>query len=357
MKRKCIQYDASELMQSALMDSGSSPNYLYTLLREYKLKKVIMTLPIEEHPFYVLLIDSVLDNGLNLTIEKMNVLRKMKIYCPLEVFFKFCSCENSMILQENGISDEQVGLLISNAYNCLKDSSDVELKHFTEFEEQEELGILVVLMNHNIIQQSDTIRFVKSCRDGNATELIGLLENKSIAGTIFHDIPLIFQPLIECKGDWVERMEVLLDHGLSVNELYYEWNSTLLVMALYEKEDTVLDETLLCQFTQLVISRGIDIEIKDSAGKTVLLQASSMGRLEVCKMLIDAGANTSDKQQSIVELLFNVKHSDRQVDTILTNNFECQHIWKLAIDNGMDVPFDVLDDLLDCDECKCCFGI
>ncbi len=195
----------------------------------------------------------------------------------------------------------------------------------------------------------------------------GVSQPSALINYSHNGFPLLFQPLIELHPGWLSRLRALLAAGANASVIYRPWNCSALQMLLYRKTGGKrrASEGDLLQATRLLLERGATscLDLKDHAGdngcvhqRTALIQAASAGRLEVCRVLLQAGANfdlIDSNDQSMLDYLFYLKHSNLQKDKHASAGYTCMQLSGLVQEFRMQAL--ITDELAqDCDRCGRC---
>jgi hypothetical protein len=73
----------------------------------------------KDDPFKILL-DSVLENGDNITHQKLRILVKHGFYCPLSVFRSHCRIDTIEAMISMGMTEREIGVLLVRLFESLK---------------------------------------------------------------------------------------------------------------------------------------------------------------------------------------------------------------------------------------------
>lgn len=101
-------------------------------------------------------------------------------------------------------------------------------------------------------------------------------------------------PLTNAAKDGnISTMNALLDKGANVNEVSSgRWSSMPLHWALVD------DNKNSYEVVKLLISKGADVNARNSEGQTPLILAATNNRIELCKILVNAGALVNVKDNN-----------------------------------------------------------
>lgn len=135
---------------------------------------------------------------------------------------------------------------------------------------------------------------------------------------------MLFQPLIEFRPGWLERLLALLE-SMPADAVYRPWNASALHMLCYRKDarskrQTRVSEQMLLTAAQALLDHGAKQVLNSSdigQERTALLQAAADGRLKLCRLLLSAGADATLADvhgQSMLDYLFYLKHSHMRHD-------------------------------------------
>jgi hypothetical protein len=115
----------------------------------------------------------------------------------------------------------------------------------------------------------------------------------------YHGVPLIMQPLIECDGDFAERVELLATTlGVATIALRYEaWAANALHMLLYKKDRARTENELLRAAGLLIAQCPALLHQTDSDRRTPLVVAATRGLWRVCRAMLRAGAHADTKDR------------------------------------------------------------
>ena len=118
------------------------------------------------------------------------------------------------------------------------------------------------------------------------------------------------------ENDNIEKVKKIIHSGFNLN-LQYDLGDTALIIASYHNR---------IEIAKLLINAGADVNIQNIDGDTALTEASSQMHIEIVKLLINAGAYLDIKNNNdITALIYATK--------AYGNNFE---MCKLLIDAGAD---------------------
>ena len=225
-------------------------------------------------------------------------------------------------------------------------------------------------------------RIAHFARHGSLQELCAALSNvdnapsrSAIVNSTIDGCPMLFQPLLECLPGWTDRLRVLVDAGADAGVVYQPWNCSALHMLCYRKPGTGmtaltrvdrdsphsgsgkthLHEHHLVRAAEHLLQHGAAQAIDradrhDEAAtlaqrpsrtpalpskRTALIQAASDGRLQLCRTLLRAGAQcryVDSHQNSCLDYLFYLKHSDRAIHRRASAEYSCIDIFGLVME-------------------------
>ncbi len=301
----------------------------------------------------------------------MRVLVRHGITCPMSIVRKQCTLDCIEAMMNLGFTEEDVANLLAQLYRSMSACDQVKLdrhKLLRRVESAELLGVLQGLAMHEVLAVNGVrlllIGAVQAARKGSASQLERILsqdvkDNFDIYTAEFHGLPLLFQPLIDCANDWLDRMKVLLKYGANVNALYRKWGCSALHMLLYDKEQPV-PEMRLVEAVHSLVEGGIELNSVDTEGRTPAIQAATGGHIHVCRSLLQIGADPTvcDKYNcTMFEYLFYLKHSYTKKDRRRTRHYACSDLARLVTEFNVEVSDEVRFDSLDCRECRFVLGI
>ena len=336
---------------------------------------------------------------------KMELLRRIKLYCPTELFRQHCHLEQVQLLVDAMESQVDVGTFLVHLRRSLSVDGQHTFRHQSSKVQQLQskletadllmvvhtLGIGNVLAIHaNQLQQ---LKLVHLARHGPVDELKSMLsaqqqqEGSSVAAAspqtvcdlldgVYQGFPLLFQPLIECHSGWLDRLTVLLRAGADATAVYEPWNCSAMHMLFYRKSagssSRRIAEAAQVQALQLLLQHGaktvLNLADKGSGSsdeassstaptqRTALLQAAAAGRFQACRTLLTAGADADvvdSSNQSMLDYLFYLKHSSWRTHRRATAGYTCMQLYGLVAEFHLHAL--VSDELeQDCRSCGRC---
>ena len=185
--------------------------------------------------------------------------------------------------------------------------------------------------------------------------------------------PLLFQPLIECTEGWTSRLKALLAAGVDVSALYRPWNCSAFHMLVYKKPSgRVITEKQQLEGIQLLLQFGAKapllnrVDCSTGSGnilhtqaseRTAVVQAAASGHLQVCRALLQAGADGTviDRHhQSILDYLFYLKHSNLRIHRLACSRYRCMDLYAMVIQFQLQelVTEELQDDCKKCTRCR-----
>ena len=301
----------------------------------------------------------------------MMVLYRHGVICPLSVFRGQCTIDSIEAMLSMGIKEREVGIFLVQLFRCMDETARQKFDRarlYRSLDGAEILGTLNVLACERVVEatneQHALIRVVELARHGSAKQLAEFLSiqlgkkesNSTIVRSAYHRVPLLFQPLIDCENDWVQRLRLLIDSGADATHLYKTWNCTALHMLLYEKEVEVGGADLI-QATRLLVKAGVDLTVRDSTGRTSLIQAAASGLYQVCKMLLEEQADASvqdDNGNTGIDYLFYLKHSVSSKSKRLSKGYSCRDFVNLVSEYNLSLLLsdELIEDSRGCPKCR-----
>lgn len=395
---------AHKATQSAVLDfladSNASAEQLQRLLASFPL---VLSKPARAS-FARQCWESLLDNitseaSMKACMAKMEVLRMHDLYCPSLVWQSQCKAESIHIQVEALESQRLVGQLLAAIFNGMTGDAQQHFRYSSKFKWQlyRKLdvadGLLVAVTldqaQHDIfsftVKQRVFLTAVHLARHGPLHQLESILgqassdpsldegkpQLKGVAPFInvrHNGFPLLFQPLIEHHPGWLKRLQTLLQAGADASVIYGPWHCTALHMLFYKKtgrdRSRHLSDANLLQATRLLLQHGANdcLDVQDTAGsgsvheRTALIQAASGGRMEVCRVLLQEGANSDSVDsdgRSMLDYLFYLKHSDVERDQRASAGYTCMQLSGLVQEFGLQGL--ITDELAqDCQLCGRC---
>jgi ankyrin repeat protein len=227
-------------------------------------------------PLHVACTDKI-SNLVKLFVEygaDVNALNSMN-QSPLHICFSLGNVEDADILLENGADLDIVDLFGKTPLEYVMDRMHLEGEtNLTVLEK-------LVKLRANIVLPDDTesMKLHKVCFEGNTEMVRSLLDNGADPeGNSFEGIPPIFYA---CVGNHKETVGILLERRCQVN-VYddAEGVSPLILAVLSSVEDII--KLLLSSYTS----------IQADAGSALLRTACSLGMINKCKILLEAGVQT-----------------------------------------------------------------
>ena len=325
-------------------------------------------------------------------VAKMHTLRAHRLYCPREVWKQQCRLDSvELLVQESFHCQRLVGQLLADMFRCL--DADGQRAYGAGTKKSEELCkkldradlllVALTLAQANVcllsLRQQQILEVVHLARHGPCNVLQMHMDQQprdvvaegsvSLVNETHHGFPLLFQPLLECEPGWLERLAVLLEAGGNASTTYTVWNSSALHMLCYrksskaprkEEEDRLVDATrlLLRHGAKSILNltdRNEDAE-ETVHHRTALIQAASAGRLRVCRVLLEAGADAStvdSNNYSMLDYLFYLKHSYLNIHRGARAGYTCMQLYALV--NEFRLQELLTDELKhDCRSCGRC---
>jgi len=339
---------------------------------------------------------------------KMELLRRIKLYCPTELFRQHCHLEQVQLLVDAMGSQVNVGTFLVHLRRSLSVDGQHTFRHQSSKVQQlqsklETADLLMVVhtlgtgnvfaINANQLQQ---LKLVHLTRHGPVDELKSMVrkltaqqqqEGSSAAAAspqavcdlldgLYQGFPLLFQPLIECHSGWLDCLTVLLRAGADATAVYEPWNCSAMHMLFYRKSagssSRRISEAAQVQALQLLLQHGakavLNLADKGSASsdeassstaptqRTALLQAAAAGRFQACRALLTAGADADvvdSSNQSMLDYLFYLKHSSWRTHRRATAGYTCMQLYGLVAEFHLHAL--VSDELeQDCRSCGRC---
>lgn len=301
-------------------------------------------------------------------VAKMNTLRMHRLYCPKDVWKQQSKLETVELLVEETFGCQRlVGQLLVEIYRCL--DADAQGSHGPGTKKSDQLRkkldcadlllVALALAKSNVclvtVRQQQVLEVVHLARHGPCNALKMLLDQQprvasegsvSLVNEMHHGFPVLFQPLLACQLGWLDRLTVLLEAGANAGMTYATWNCSALHMLCYRKAATAprrLSEEDLVNATRLLLTHGAKavINLTDRSNddsvhhRTALIQAASAGRLRLCRVLLEAGADASvsdSKECTMLDYLFYVKHSYLGIHRNACHNYTCMQLYALVND-------------------------
>jgi hypothetical protein len=297
---------------------------------------------------------------------KMKLMRKIKLYCPTELFRQHCHLEQVQLLVTTLGSQVDVGIFLAHLRRSLSadgqhifrhESSQVQQLH-RKLEAADLLMVLHTMSTGNVFsmdaRQLQQLKLVHLARHGPAAELESALcvrtsdagqqltgssaaaaaaaaspsyplgQARELIRGSYQGFPMLFQPLIACHCGWLNRLSVLLRAGADASVTYEPWSCSALHMLFYRKSSGCSSSRKLSEVTQvqallLLLQHGaktvLNLADKNTAssdgssssnapsGRTALLQAAAAGRFQACRTLLAAGADANAMDSSNQSML------------------------------------------------------
>lgn len=322
---------------------------------------------------------------MQLCLSKIKVLVAYRLFCPSLVWKQYHQLEHIQILItifcSQRLTGQFLGAIFDGMHPELKESflgnKKAIQRLYCKLDTANCLRVAVVLAQHGVLPLSAKeqifLTAIHLSRHGPLKQLTRLFD-QSQEGELpsindrHNGFPLLFQPLIELESGWLQRLRVLLEAGADASALYQPWNCSALHMLLYRKSNSQqrkICEDDLVQATCLLLEGGAKycLNAQDTGGRsggvsqrTALIQAASAGRLQVCRVLLQAGADfdlNDSNNQTVLDYLFYLKHSHLALHQRASAGYTCMQLSSLIQNFRMQAL--ITDELAeDCRRCGRC---
>jgi hypothetical protein len=322
--------------------------------------------------FYEALVDDVQAASLASILAKLAVLQRYRIRCPREVWRMQTRVE-SMEMQASLLGQEDLGRLLAALFVTMDPAPPGGAEFLLKLDGADLLLVAKSLAERGILRlplsQQRLLAIVHYARHSGPLSHLreALRGSESLVNGSHNGFPILFQPLIELRSGWLERLRLLLQAGAEADVVYAPWNCSALHMLVYNKTGgrSRPAESALVEATRMLLEKGATrvlnrLDIGSSSGvkqRTALMQAASDGRFAVCTLLLQAGADAdlSDSQgQTVLDLLFYLKHSHLHVHRIASAGYSCMDLYGLVNRFGLQglVDEELREDCRGCGTCR-----